>query len=719
MCGIIGAFDRENAFQIVREGLGIIKERGRDGCGYYDGKQLVHANTIEEFSASASPSVLGHALHAIVNVVQEPIREEGAVLAANCEVYNWEELSGKHGLKAENDAALLLKLINNLGIEQALEEVRGVYAFAYWKGGKVFLARDVIGIKPLWYSVEEGLVFCSEKKGMEKHCKAIVELNPRTILCYDAKTRELSETKRPFFSLGPIIDDEKEALRLLGKRLTEAVAMRIPGHKFGLLFSGGLDSAIVAKLLKGSGKGFTCYAAAIDEKSPDISHAKEAASALGLPLKIALIRKKDMERYLEKIVPLIEDNNVVKVGVALPLYAACEAAREDGCRVVFSGSGADEVFGGYHRHKSSSEVNKDCYSDVLKLYEKNCYRDDVVTMNNNLELRVPFLDKDVVALGLRIAPSLKIKPIDKNSMERSIDNGFIGNRPIEKYILRKLALDMGIPEKLASQPKKAAQYGSGADAAIGVLAKKVELSKSAYLATFLRRPIMKLGALLSSGKDSLFAAYTMKRQNYDIACAITLDSENPSSFMFHTPNVELVKLQAEAMGIPLVMRKTAGEKEKELDDLRKALEEAKSKYGIEGIVSGALFSNYQRSRIEKIGDELGLKLFSPLWHMDQEQELRQLLREGFDIIFVSVAAEGLDESWLGRRITEKDVDTLAALNKKYGINIAGEGGEYESLVLDCPMFRKGIVIQQQSLAERGSFSSCLEVSAVLGKKYYR
>src|SRR3989338_3015626 len=212
---------------------------------------------------------------------------------------------------------------------------------------------------------------------------------------------------------------------------------------------------------------------------------------------------------------------------------------------------------------------------------------------------------------------------------------------------------------------------------------------------------MRLGALLSSGKDSLFAAYTMKKQNYDISCAIAIKSKNPDSFMFHTPNIDLVKLQCESMGIPLVMVETEGEKEEELEDLQKALMDAKERHGIEGVVSGALFSNYQRERIEKVADSLGLKLFSPLWHMDQESEVRQLLREGFDIIFVKVAAEGLDSSWLGGGINEKEVDKLVALHKKFGINIAGEGGEYESLVLDCPMFGKRINIKTNNFVNEG------------------
>ena len=283
--------------------------------------------------------------------------------------------------------------------------------------------------------------------------------------------------------------------------------------------------------------------------------------------------------------------------------------------------------------------------------------------------------------------------------------------------MRKVASEAGVPQETAWRKKKAAQYGSGFDKAIEKLAKEAKKSKSAYLSQFYAPANVKLGALLSSGKDSLYAAHTMKKQNYDIACAITLESKNPDSFMFHTPNVHLVELQAEAMSIPLVKVKTKGEKESELADLKKALKAAKEKHGVEGVVSGALYSNYQRGRIEKVADDVGLKLFSPLWHMDQEQELRNLLKEGFEVILVSVAAEGLDKSWLGRPLTQKDVDGLVALHRKVGINIAGEGGEYESLVLDCPMFGKKVEIKKSETIEEGKNNAKFAVlKAQLTKK---
>ena len=119
-------------------------------------------------------------------------------------------------------------------------------------------------------------------------------------------------------------------------------------------------------------------------------------------------------------------------------------------------------------------------------------------------------------------------------------------------------------------------------------------------------------------------------------------------------------------------------------------------------MTGALYSEYQSDRIQKIADKLGLKTFSPLWHKNQEQELRELIQNGFEFILTAVAADGLDKSWLGKIITEKDIDKLAELNNKNGMNIAGEGGETESLVLNAPFFKKRIVIEQSKIEMESS-----------------
>lgn len=210
---------------------------------------------------------------------------------------------------------------------------------------------------------------------------------------------------------------------------------------------------------------------------------------------------------------------------------------------------------------------------------------------------------------------------------------------------------------------------------------------------------MKLGALFSSGKDSSYALYLMQKQGHEITCLITLISKNPDSYMFHTANLNIAKMQSEAMSIPIIEKETLGEKEKELEDLKEAIAIAKKEFEIEGVVTGALFSEYQKSRIEKVCTILGLKVFSPLWHKNPEEELNELIKEGFEVIITVVAADGLDKSWLGKMIDNEMINKLVSLNKKNGINIAFEGGEAESLVLDAPMFKKKISIIDSEIIE--------------------
>jgi ABC transporter with metal-binding/Fe-S-binding domain ATP-binding protein len=201
---------------------------------------------------------------------------------------------------------------------------------------------------------------------------------------------------------------------------------------------------------------------------------------------------------------------------------------------------------------------------------------------------------------------------------------------------------------------------------------------------------MKVAALTSGGKDSLFAAYTMVSQGFDIKYLITLYPENPESYMFHHPNVRFVEEQARAMGIQLVTKTTKGEKEGEIEDLKKVIGSVKDE--IEGVVTGALSSEYQKQRIDVVCEELGLVSFAPLWHKDPEALLKEMLDAGFTVIITSIAAEGLREDWLGRRIDEGCIAELKELNRKYGVHIGGEGGEYETLVLDMPLFREKLEI---------------------------
>ncbi|MDK2870272.1 MAG: diphthine-ammonia ligase [Pyrococcus sp.] len=199
-----------------------------------------------------------------------------------------------------------------------------------------------------------------------------------------------------------------------------------------------------------------------------------------------------------------------------------------------------------------------------------------------------------------------------------------------------------------------------------------------------------VAVLYSGGKDSNYALYWAIKNRFSVKFLVTMVSENEESYMYHTINANLTDLQARALGIPLVKGFTQGEKEKEVEDLKRVLSGLK----IQGVVAGALASEYQRRRIEKVAKELGLEVYTPAWGRDAIEYIRELLSLGFKIMVVGVFAYGLDESWLGRIIDEKAIEELVTLNRKYNVHVAGEGGEFETFVLDMPLFRYRIVVDK-------------------------
>ena len=222
---------------------------------------------------------------------------------------------------------------------------------------------------------------------------------------------------------------------------------------------------------------------------------------------------------------------------------------------------------------------------------------------------------------------------------------------------------------------------------------------------------MKCAVLFSGGKDSTFATYLAKKQGYEITCLISIFSENKESFMFHTPSISKTKKQAKVMNIPLIIQRTKGKKELELKDLEKAIKKAKKKFKIEVIVTGAVESVYQASRVQKICDKLELECFNPLWQKSQFEILSDLIKNKFKVIITGVFAYPLDESWLGRKIDKKFIKEVKELNEKYKINPAGEGGEFESFVLDCPLFKKPLkIIDSKIFGEKNSWRIEIDIA---------
>lgn len=644
MCGIAGAADEETVEKLIEE----LQHKGS-------------SSKIEEVDGFS----LGHVLHSVVGEVPQPVHGDGT-LVANCEIYNWKELEEKYGLSAENDAELLLKMLDKKGTE-AFEDLDGIYAFAYFRDDDIILARDILGINPVWYS-EDHFIFASEKQALEKQGLEVQELHPRQILRYNTERKELSIENREFFEIdveeGKKLEEVAEEIK---KNFVEAVEKRVPEEEeLGLLFSGGVDSTLIAAALQHLDVDFTAYTSGIQHgnvNAPrDMKWAEKIAEKMDINLESYQADLQEVEETLPQIADWISSTSVVKNGVALPFHLALTGEE----KVIMSGLGSEQLYAGYHRHQGY--LNKECLSGLRSLFERDLYRDNVISFRNRHEIRLPFLDHELIDHALSIPDNYKVRD------------------DYRKYVLRKAAEKLGVPEEVAWRGKTAAQYGSNFDKAISRLAKDKGFDhKQEYLNSMRGEPNNRLVALTSGGKDSNAALYRILRRNNQISCLLTLRSENKDSYMFDSKKEKsAIEGQAETLDIPLIVQKTRGEKEKELEDLKEGLRRAKEEYNVEGVVAGALASTYQRDRVEKVAEELGLKVFAPLWQEDQENYMRWLVREGFEIEVTEVAARGLEERWEGTILDEENVEELIELSQEYGFNAAGEGGEYETKVVGFP-----------------------------------
>ncbi|MFN6992019.1 MAG: TIGR00289 family protein [Fervidobacterium sp.] len=199
---------------------------------------------------------------------------------------------------------------------------------------------------------------------------------------------------------------------------------------------------------------------------------------------------------------------------------------------------------------------------------------------------------------------------------------------------------------------------------------------------------MKIAVLFSGGKDSTRTVHWCLQNGYNVKHLVSFVSERSDSYMFHIPNIHLTDLAAKAIGIKLIKKKVSGIKEKEVEEMKTAL----AKLDVEGIACGGIASNYQKTRIENVCNELDFEMISPFWGTDPEKFLRDTVDLGFDVRIVGVSAAGLGKEWLGRMITHETIDDLVKLHKKYKISIVLEGGEGETLVVDGPIFKKRIEI---------------------------
>ena len=471
MCSIVGLQGNVKADDIVKM-LKTSKNRGPDSSGLFLDKIYTDID-LDEFSDDNEYSIaFGHNLLSIYDLNDrvsepQPVSNGNLTLVFNGEIYNFKTITNllsRVGVQKEilSDAEALLYLIDCYNKDDLIKAIQmatrladGDYAFAVWDGENLALARDPLGVKPLFYAQNDDLKgFASSKQSLkEVGFDEIETLMPEHILF---NWNDIAPAQ-------PIYEKVFEGdVAKIDKMLKLSVSKRIDGlSEVGVIFSGGLDSSYIALLLKEISENIplkiTLYAVGA-EGSKDVEAAIYASKFLNLELKICEVTEDMLREALPEVVRAIGDDNLMKVGVGLTTYLATKMAAEDGLKVAFSGQGADELFGGYKRYLQSfvdGTLNYDLRVDMSNMYHVNLERDDACSMLNAVELRLPFLDKNLVELVLNIPDNKKIVSMHDD---------------MRKSILRKLAFEEGLDYEIAYRPKKAAQYGTGIDK---ILRKKI------------------------------------------------------------------------------------------------------------------------------------------------------------------------------------------------------------------------------------------------------
>lgn len=354
-----------------------------------------------------------------------------------------------------------------------LRELEGSYTFTIAFTDRVLVGRDAFGTKPLYYGEDESVcAIASERKALWKIGIADTYSFPPGNL---ASISECGFVFEPVAALKqPIAEEVKmaDAARRLERLLEQSTGKRVSDvKKIGVAFSGGLDSSVIAFLAKLAGVHVHLICVGL-EGQRELESAKDAAETLELPLTQQTYSIGDVENVLPKVLWLIEEPDVMKAGVAIPFYWTAEVAAKLGFHVLLAGQGADELFGGYHRYLrecatgGDEKVREALFHDTAMSYETNFQRDEPVCTFHKVDLRLPFVDAEVMRFALSLPVNLNFEsPDDK----------------LRKRVLRQAAKNLGISASIADKPKRAVQFATGVDKALERLASEEDLTRRSYV----------------------------------------------------------------------------------------------------------------------------------------------------------------------------------------------------------------------------------------------
>ncbi len=434
MCGIAGAYHSASP-KAVEQMVDQLKHRGPDGNG-------VNRN---------ESTTLGHTRLAILDVGggHQPMRQGQTWISLNGEIYNHKALRRRylagHPFKTTTDTEVVLQLYLEHGPEIA-EWLDGMFAFAISTGDDLFLARDPLGIKPLYFGLQDNvLYFASEVKALAQACNDVREFpaghwfhSRRGWRRYYTVERSLDErvTER--------LPGEAEALPEIRTSIREAVRKRLMADvPVGVSLSGGLDSSIIALLASQDMPGIHSFAVGV-EGSPDLAAAGLMSRTLGTLHHELVYTEQDMLESLPEVIYYLESFDPALVRSAIPNYFLAKMASEE-VKVMLTGEGADELYAGYSylgRFEQPDALQGELVYITEALHNTNLQRGDRMSMAHGLEARVPFLDVQSVALALSLPPEWK-QHNDSHPAKALLRRAFEGLLPDEIVHRPKMKFSKG------------------------------------------------------------------------------------------------------------------------------------------------------------------------------------------------------------------------------------------------------------------------------------
>ncbi|MEM2972002.1 MAG: asparagine synthetase B [Candidatus Bathyarchaeia archaeon] len=414
-----------------------------------------------------SPIVIGYAFSKIfVSDKPQPVMLEDATLVFYGRIYSAEVENSVENL------AKTLKQNREEQLESLIKKTVGDFAFAVAEKERIIASRDSMGVRPLYYGENGDLVaLASERKALWKiGIEKAYSFPPGNIAFIDMYGFKFKPVRTLVYLKAKHVTMEK-AVEKLKNLLEQSIRERVSGLvDVAVAFSGGLDSSLIAFLAKRLGVNVHLIHISLKNQL-ETEHAEKAAEALKLLIHTRLYEERQVAETIPKVVWLVEEPDPVKVSIGTALYWAAETAADLGFRVLLAGQGADELFGGYKKYASyyvlygGEKTNEIMFGDVAKMYESNFERDLKICNFHNVELRLPFATYKIAKFAVELPTALKISLDDEQ----------------RKIVLRKLGEKVGLPQFIVERQKRAVQYATGINYALGKLAKKESLSQKAYV----------------------------------------------------------------------------------------------------------------------------------------------------------------------------------------------------------------------------------------------